>query len=126
MLENYFSKKNFEIVYYVNSAEYSDYMDVNHAVNLQIFERFAKDKVDFAIISGNLSLPSDIIKIPCFQWHRLIIFPLNHPLGDLKEITLQDIAKYPLITYNMNSKQNSTLMNAAKNENIALNIPIFS
>ena len=88
----------------------------------QIIELLSKDKVDFAIISGNLNLPSDIIKIPCFQWNRLIIFPLNHPLGDLKEIKLQDLAKYPLITYNMNSKKKSTLMTAAKNENIDLNI----
>lgn len=36
----------------------------------QIIELLSKDNVDFAIISGNLNLPSDIIKIPCFQWHR--------------------------------------------------------
>jgi LysR family cys regulon transcriptional activator len=88
----------------------------------QIIDLLSKDKVDFAIISGNLSLPSDIIKIPCYQWHRTIIFPLKHALGDLKKIKLQDLAEYPLITYNMNSRQNSTLMSAAKNENIDLNI----
>lgn len=42
------SSLNFEIVYYVNSAEYADYMNVNQVVNLKIFERFAKEKIDFA------------------------------------------------------------------------------
>lgn len=42
------SSLNFEIVYYVRSAEYSDYMDINQAINLQIFERFAKEKIEFA------------------------------------------------------------------------------
>lgn len=42
------SSLNFEIVYYVSSAEYIDYMNINQAVNLRIFERFAKEKIDFA------------------------------------------------------------------------------
>lgn len=42
------SSLNFEIVYYVSSAEYIDYMNTNQAINLQIFEKFAKEKIEFA------------------------------------------------------------------------------
>ncbi len=38
----------FEVVYYVLAADYNKYMDVQQAVNLAIFERFAKADIEFA------------------------------------------------------------------------------
>lgn len=38
----------FEIVYYVLDRDYNRYMDVQQAINLTIFERFAREGVDFA------------------------------------------------------------------------------
>lgn len=38
----------FEIVYFVNSGEYMDYMNIQQAVNLELMEQFAKDKIEFA------------------------------------------------------------------------------
>ncbi len=39
---------NFEIVYFVLSPDYNAYMDVQQAINLQIFRNFAANKIDFA------------------------------------------------------------------------------
>ena len=39
---------NFEIVYFVNSPDYKDYMDVNQKINLAIFSRFNKEGIEFA------------------------------------------------------------------------------
>ena len=38
----------FEIVYYVLDPDYNTYMDVHQAVNLAIFERFAREGIEFA------------------------------------------------------------------------------
>ena len=38
----------FEIVYYVLTRDYNTFMDVQQAINLAIFERFAREGVDFA------------------------------------------------------------------------------
>ncbi|MDZ7784695.1 MAG: mechanosensitive ion channel family protein [Halioglobus sp.] len=38
----------FEIVYYVLSPDYTKYMDIQQAVNLTIFERFADEDIEFA------------------------------------------------------------------------------
>lgn len=38
----------FESVYYVNSSVYNEYMDIQQAINLAIFERFAEDGIEFA------------------------------------------------------------------------------
>ena len=39
---------NFEIVYYVESSDYRLYMDIQQAVNLEIFRRFADAGIEFA------------------------------------------------------------------------------
>lgn len=39
---------NFEIVFFVTSREYKVYMDILQEVNLQIFERFENEKIEFA------------------------------------------------------------------------------
>ncbi|HEY3402293.1 MAG TPA: mechanosensitive ion channel family protein [Ohtaekwangia sp.] len=42
------SSLNFEVVYFVESAEYNDYMDIQQSVNLKIFEEFEKRGIQFA------------------------------------------------------------------------------
>jgi len=39
---------NFEIVYYVKSGDYNQYMDIQQAINFAISEAFASRKIDFA------------------------------------------------------------------------------
>jgi len=59
------SSLNFEVVYFVESAEYNEYMDIQQSINLKIFEEFEKRGIEFAyptqtIFFGND--PKDIVK----------------------------------------------------------------
>jgi len=42
------SSLNFEVVYYLNSSDYNEYMDVQQQINLAIKQEFEKEKVEFA------------------------------------------------------------------------------
>ena len=42
------SSLNFEIVYYVSSPDYMTYMDIRQKINLDIFQKFADNKIEFA------------------------------------------------------------------------------
>ena len=46
----------FEIVYYVLDRDYNRYMDVQQAVNLAIFERFAREGIEFAYPTRTIHL----------------------------------------------------------------------
>ena len=39
---------NFEVVYYVESGEYKEYMDLNQKINFDIYRAFEKEGIDFA------------------------------------------------------------------------------
>ena len=42
------SSLNFEVVYYLNSSDYNEYMDVQQQINLAIKQEFEKEKIEFA------------------------------------------------------------------------------
>lgn len=42
------SSLDFEVVYYINSSEYNDYMDTQQDINLKIKQEFEKEKIEFA------------------------------------------------------------------------------
>lgn len=44
----------FEIVYYVLSPDYNLYMDIQQTINMQIFKRFAQERIEFAYPTQSL------------------------------------------------------------------------
>tara|TARA_B100002019_G_scaffold121884_1_gene104833 strand:- start:376 stop:1350 length:975 start_codon:yes stop_codon:yes gene_type:complete len=81
----------------------SQYPDVSlqlqQGTPIQISKLAADGSVDFAIATEALDLFSDLIMMPCYKWNRCIIVPKNHPLLDISNVSLNDIAKYSIITY---------------------------
>ncbi|WP_097461603.1 HTH-type transcriptional regulator CysB [Mangrovitalea sediminis] len=74
-------------------------LHMHQGTPMQISEMAATGAVDFAIATEALELFSDLIMMPCYRWNRCIIVPREHPLTQLKELTLKDVAEYPLVTY---------------------------
>lgn len=61
---------------------------------------FAVDgTADFAIATEALELFSSLVMMPCYQWNRAILVPREHPLASIERISLQDLVRYPLVTY---------------------------
>jgi LysR family cys regulon transcriptional activator len=77
------------------------------AVELQMFEgtpselvnMLQEDKVDFAICTEALGEHPELLAIPCNRWNRCLIAPKSHPVMAYKELTLEVICNYPIITY---------------------------
>ncbi|WP_435234192.1 HTH-type transcriptional regulator CysB [Psychromonas sp. PT13] len=65
----------------------------------QISESVVKGKSDFAIATEALYLYQDLIMLPCYHWNRCVITPKDHPLAQIDNITIEDIAQYPIVTY---------------------------
>ena len=55
--------------------------------------------MDFAIATAALELYSDLIMMPCFRWNRCILVPRDHALTQVSELTLEDVAEHPIVTY---------------------------
>ena len=81
-------------------AEYPDVsLHMHQGTPMQISEMAANGAVDFAIATEAMELFNDLIMMPCYKWNRSVIVPKDHPLAKAPELTLPELAEYPLVTY---------------------------
>ena len=65
----------------------------------QIADMVLRDQADLAIATESISDINGLVSLPCYQWEHVLVVPHDHPLAGLKGATLEEIAKYPIITY---------------------------
>ena len=59
----------------------------------------ANNSVDFVIASETIDEFDELITIPAYKWNRFIVVPKGHSLAQKKEISLVDLASFPILTY---------------------------
>ncbi|MEA3300052.1 MAG: HTH-type transcriptional regulator CysB [Pseudomonadota bacterium] len=74
-------------------------LHMHQGTPLQISEMAAEGKVDFAIATEALELFSDLLMMPCYRWNRCVLVPKDHPLTRLDQISIEDVAAHPIVTY---------------------------
>lgn len=65
----------------------------------QFAEWLVRGDVDLAIATESLKDAPGIVALPCRQWHHALVVPEGHPLLKQKDMSLTDLAAFPLITY---------------------------
>lgn len=78
----------------------------------QIAEQVIHGHADVAIATEALELYRQLVMLPCYEWNRCIVTPPDHPLLSVKRLTLEAIAKYPIITYDFAFTGRSTMQRA--------------
>jgi LysR family cys regulon transcriptional activator len=56
-------------------------------------------EADLAIATEAIGEQEDLVMLPCYQWNRCVIARPEHPILKAKPLTLEAIAKYPIVTY---------------------------
>lgn len=74
-------------------------LHIHQGTPTQISDEVARGIVDMAIATEATDLFDNLIMLPCYQWNRCILVQAGHPLTQLKDITLHDVAAYPIVTY---------------------------
>ena len=88
----------------------------------QVTDQIINGEADVGIATESINLSEDILTIPCYQWNRCIVMPKNHPLTEVRRITLEDLAAYPMITYDYAFTGSTIVSEVFKNANIEPNI----
>ena len=65
----------------------------------QIAELLIHDQADIAIATEGIANTAGVLALPGYQWQHHLIIPLSHPLLNQTKITLEEMVKYPIITY---------------------------
>ena len=65
----------------------------------QVARMLIDEVAEIGIATESLSEFDDLVTLPCYEWQHMLVMPLNHPLARNDSITLDDLAREPLITY---------------------------
>ena len=65
----------------------------------QVAHMLIDEVAEIGIATESLSTYADLVTMPCYSWQHMLVLPTEHPLAHRKEITLQDVALEPIITY---------------------------
>ncbi len=66
----------------------------------QIAEMVQKDQADLAIATEAIAAIEGLVSLPCYQWEHVVVMPSDHALlKNREQISLEDIAACPVITY---------------------------
>lgn len=77
---------------------------------------------DVAIATESTEFYSGLVLLPCYQWNRCVITPLKHPLLKEKQLTLEAVARHPIVTYDFALTGDSPIKRAFDNKGIAPNV----
>jgi DNA-binding transcriptional LysR family regulator len=82
------------------SAEFPDVeVELRQGTPSYVVEMIMRGEADIGIATEAVDGHPELNTLPCFHWRHLAIVPAGHPLTEIAEPTLVQIADYPIITY---------------------------
>jgi LysR family cys regulon transcriptional activator len=65
----------------------------------QVARMVIDEVAEIGIATESLTQYDELITLPCYEWQHVLVMPLSHPLASKSDITLEELALEPLITY---------------------------
>ena len=65
----------------------------------QVAEQTERADVDVGIATEALADYPGLVSLPRYTWNRCVLVPKGHPLGKVRPLTLEALARYPIVTY---------------------------
>jgi LysR family cys regulon transcriptional activator len=90
----------------------------------EIAELLLNGDADIGIATETLALVPDLISFPCYEWEHGVVVQKDHPLLALDKVTLEDLSKFPVITYHPSFTGRSHVDHAFRRANLEPDIVI--
>ncbi len=65
----------------------------------QVARMLIDEVAEIGIATESLAHYEELVTLPCYEWQHMLVLPLDHPLAKQDNITLENLAEQPLITY---------------------------
>jgi len=97
-------------------------LHIQQGTPTQIAEMTVNGDADLAIATEALELFEDLVLMPCYRWNRCVLVPAGHELADCRNLTIEHIAKYPVITYVFGIADRSVINQAFKQAGLEMKV----
>ncbi len=65
----------------------------------QLADMVIAGEADIAIATEAIEHYPQLLALPCYSWSHCVVVPAKHPLAGAGRVTLEDLARYPIVTY---------------------------
>ena len=79
-------------------------------------------QADIAVATESIDHHDNLVALPCYRWHHVVVVPPGHALLDRPKLTLEALAAHPIITYDSAFTGRSTINQAFASKNLTPNI----
>lgn len=98
-------------------------LNLHQGTSEQIAHAMANGEIDFAIASGSEGRFGNLLRIPSYQWDKVILVPNGHQLAKIeRNLTLHDLAEYPLASYVFSFENETTLQKLFSAQGLNANV----
>ena len=90
----------------------------------QVSEQVVRGEADIGLATEAISTYDELVTLPCYRWNRCVVVPLGHPLIDDAPLTLDKIARYPVVTYDFAFAGGSMVNRVFAEHGLELNVAL--
>ena len=102
---------------------YPDVRFVIHQGNpTQVCEQVLSGEADLCVATEAIALNPELVSMPVYQWNRCVVVPPRHPLLKCSPLTLEALAKYPIVTYDFAFANRSLVQKAFEARSLQPNV----
>ena len=65
----------------------------------QVARMLLDDVAEIGLATESLADFEDLVTLPCYEWHHVMVVPTSHPLAAVERPTLEQLAAEPLVLY---------------------------
>ncbi len=65
----------------------------------QVARMLLDDVAEIGLATEALAAHPELITLPCYEWHHVMVVPADHPLARVERPTLEQLAAHPLVLY---------------------------
>ncbi|HEY0819191.1 MAG TPA: CysB family HTH-type transcriptional regulator [Rhizobacter sp.] len=65
----------------------------------QVAQMLLAEVADIGIATESIGDVDELVSLPCYEWQHAVVMPASHPLAPHERLTLEDLAREPIVTY---------------------------
>ena len=65
----------------------------------QVARMVIEETADLGLATESLADREELVTLPCYEWKHVVVMPANHALAQVERISLEDLARWPLVSY---------------------------
>lgn len=100
------------------------HLSIHQGNPTQVSEQVIRGDADIGLATEAISSYKELVTLPCYQWNRCVVAPVGHPLIADAPLTLEKIARYPVVTYDFSFAGGSMVNRVFSEHGLQLNVAL--